>query len=178
MRKLLVILVSALLTGCQKEPAPPSTTSWSELQQAISSTPAILDTQHVTSLIPYDSIKLERGPCLGGCPVYSVTFHRNGEAFLTDDYLLPEKSIKYSAHISLRDFARLAQLVHAAQSASDQSEYAGQWRDDYSAEITVTGKDGRWTVRDYGQVAPYQVWALEELLHSQRMSSEWKRVGQ
>jgi len=177
MRKLPAILATALLFGCKETPEPP-TTSWSELQRAISSAPVVLDVQHVTTLIPYDSITLDRGPCMAKCHVYSVTFYRDGKAILAADDLSPGTPIKYSGHISLRDFARLAQSVRAAQSASVKSEYAGQWRDDYSAEITVKGKDGSWSVIDYGQVAPYQVWVLAEILHSKRMSMEWKRVSQ
>ncbi|WP_447939880.1 DUF6438 domain-containing protein [Pseudoxanthomonas mexicana] len=177
MRKLLAVLATALLFGCKEAPEPPAT-SWTELQRAISSTPEILDVEHVTTLIPYDSITLDRGPCMAKCHVYSVTFYRDGRATLAADDLSPGTPIEYSGHISLRDFARLAQAVRAAQSASVQPEYTGQWRDDYSATVTVKDKDGSWSVIDYGQVAPYQVWALAEILHAKRMSMEWKRVSQ
>src|SRR4051794_27643221 len=32
--------------------------------------------------LPYESITLERTPCFGQCPVYTVTFYRSGKAEL------------------------------------------------------------------------------------------------
>jgi len=173
MRTFFAIAVAASLLGCHEAPEAKKS-SWAQVQEAIAASPVILDGDRVRALIPYESITLERGPCFGSCPVYKVTFNRDGSADLLTDYLLPDKSVHYSGHIYPREFARLAQLIHRAQAVSDRSRYFGKWTDDYFARITVKGKDGSWSVEDYGQVAPPEVWALEEILHSTRMSMEWE----
>lgn len=127
-----------------------------------------------TALFPLKSISLERTACLGDCPIYIMTLRRDGHASLvTDD--IHDKQIKYyEAEVWPEMFARATQLAQTAMRSAKEQEYAGLWTDDYSAIIRVQSEDGSWCVSDYGQVAPVQVWALEELLHQFRNQIQWK----
>lgn len=143
------------------------------MQAEIVSQPVIQDEQKVRSLIPYESITVERGPCFGSCPVYKMTLRRDGSALLVTDHLLPDKALRYSSRIDLRHYARVAQLVSIARHASTQQEFIGQWTDDYSVEITVQESHGSWSFIDYGQVAPPEVWAIEQIMFGMRSTLPW-----
>ncbi len=41
----------------------------------------------------------------------------------------------------------------------------------------VRSSDGEWSVADYGEVAPIEVWVLVALLHSYRERIEWQPVA-
>ena len=127
----------------------------------------------LNALLPYESISLERTPCFGACPVYKLTFYRNGTAILEVQSLEFKQLKTFSGSISERDFARLTQLVNSAKKASYKTSYEGRWTDDYTAIITAESVDGKWTVSDYGQVSPIEVWALATVMHSFRESIEW-----
>ncbi len=130
--------------------------------------------QNALSLIPYESISLERTPCFGPCPVYVVTFYKDGHATLFTNNIWNDRGKKYyTGKIWLGDYIRLAQMVTLAKNASTKTEYMAQWTDDYTAVIRATSKDQTWVVSDYGRVAPVEVWALETLLHTFREQNEW-----
>ena len=124
------------------------------------------------SLLPYDSISLERGPCFGPCPIYVMTLYRDGRAILVTDNVLENRKT-YQSKIRTEDYARLTQLVIAAKNASHESEYAGQWTDDSTSVIRATTDGQTWQVSDYGMVAPPEVWSLEVILHFYKENMEW-----
>ncbi|WP_407353288.1 DUF6438 domain-containing protein [Luteimonas sp. R10] len=173
MSKIVAIVVLLGLASCQSEVERSPTTWADEIQELVASHPMIRDEEQVRSLIPYESITIERGPCFGSCPVYKMTINRNGTALLTTDHLLPREALRYSASIGLKDYARLAQVVEIARRAAPRAEYMGQWTDDFGVTITAKTAHGAWRVHDYGQVAPAELWALEELLHHTRSDLQW-----
>jgi hypothetical protein len=152
----------------------PARANWVALvQPLITDSIVIRDEQKVRSTIPYESITIERGPCFGDCPVYEMTLNRDGTALLVTDHLLKDEALRYSAKIDLYDYARLAQMVEIARTAAPRHEYTGQWPDDFGVTITAKSGDNTWQVRDYGQVGPPELWALEELLHGTRARLQW-----
>jgi hypothetical protein len=173
--KALLVAAFAISTSLGCQPAPPVVrTSWtSDVQTEITKHITVRDPDKVRSLIPYDSISIERTPCFGKCPVYKMTFHRAGKALLVDDHLRPDEARRYSAEIDLKQYARIAQFTEIARRATDKEEYMGQWTDDYSVRITATHSNGSWTVVDYGQVAPPELWALEQVLLRQYDTLPW-----
>jgi Domain of unknown function (DUF6438) len=172
LRRASVALI-CVVTGCAAAPERSEDAErWSvEIQQAITEQPN-LDSEAVRALIPYEWITFERTMCLGPCPVYRVVFLRDGTAKLTTDHLSDDVR-RYVGKISLKEFARLAQMVDAARKVSAWSSYRGQWTDDYEATITAGSYRESWTVTDYGEVAPMEVWALEQVLHLLRQDTEW-----
>ena len=127
----------------------------------------------VLPLLQYDSISLERTPCFGPCPVYVVTFFKDGRATLETSNWQDGSKKYYEGKIWMGSYVRLTQMVDLARSVAHQSEYMGQWTDDYTAIVRASSGDETWTVSDYGRVAPVEIWALEVLLHSFQESSEW-----
>ncbi|WP_152619974.1 DUF6438 domain-containing protein [Lysobacter sp. A03] len=167
-----VVLFSVLL-GCQPVPQAEHVSWADQVQKGITKRSTIRDPARVRSLIPYESISIERSPCFGKCPVYKMTLHRDGKALLVDDHLLPDEARRYSAEMDLKDYARLAQLFEDTRTASRKTEYMGQWTDDYFVTITATDSQGSWSISDYGQVAPPKVWALQQALFRQYATLPW-----
>lgn len=63
------------------------------------------------------SITVKRGACMGACPIYNVTVHRNGKVnFEGIRFIEPEGKLNFS--LSDRDNARFWKMA-------DQIEYAG-----------------------------------------------------
>ncbi len=132
-----------------------------------------LPNETLKALLPFDSISLERTPCFGSCPVYKVTFNRNGTANLEVESWEFDQLKTFTGSISESDFARLTQLTISAKKAARKSGYAGQWTDDYTAIISAKSSDGTWSVSDYGEVSPIEVWALARILHDFKERIDW-----
>ncbi len=133
--------------------------------------------EYVKSLLPFDSISLERTPCLGRCPIYQVTFYKDGHATLVTEDWSERRKHHYTSSISILEYARLTQLVDLAKGAARESQYAGAWTDDSGALMRARSRNQTWEVYDYGRVAPVEVWALETLLHSFKENREWTLVS-
>lgn len=136
------------------------------------------DADRIHALLKYDSIFLQRGPCYGDCPIYSVTFHRNGHATLAETNLDDGSERHYTAEIQFYEYARLTQMVDLARKAAHEAEYTALWTDDYEARVRAVSGTDTWTVLDYGQVAPVEVWALETLLHDTKERQDWVPVAE
>lgn len=128
-------------------------------------------------LFPFESISLEKTPCFGPCPVYVVTFNRDGSAELTKNNWETNQVKTYAGKLWLLYYARLTQLTLAARKAAHQDRYAGQWTDSSTSIIRVKSKEVDWTVSDYGAVSPVEVWVLAEMLHTYQEQTEWKLVS-
>lgn len=126
-----------------------------------------------TKLFPLQSISLQRTLCFGDCPIYIMTLRRDGHASLITDDLGDNQVKYYEAVIQPELFARATQLAQSAMESASKQEYAGQWTDDYSAIMRVESDAGSWCVSDYGQVAPVQVWAMEQLMQQFRTQIDW-----
>lgn len=123
----------------------------------------------IQALIPFTHITFSRGPCFGHCPVYRMVLHRNGQLEQLD-----EAGVNHRGSVGLETVARVAQLLQRAQAAATRREYLAGWTDDFTVEITAASPQGDWRVSDYGEVAPVEVWALEQVLHAIYLSTDWK----
>ncbi|WP_457353770.1 DUF6438 domain-containing protein [Roseateles sp. P5_D6] len=132
------------------------------------------DTRTVLEELPYDSISLERTACYGSCPVYVVTFFKDGKAVLEEKDLRDNRRTRYVGEMWIGEYVRLTQMVELARRSAQQTKYAGRWTDDYTAIVRATSKGETWSVSDYGRVAPVEVWALETLLHNFKEQGKWK----
>lgn len=128
----------------------------------------------LNALMPFESISLERTPCFGPCPVYKVTFFRSGAATLEVENWRLNQRKTFTGEISGNDFARLTQLTISAKKAARKSKYEGQWTDDYTAIINAVSSDGLWSVSDYGEVSPVEVWVLANVMHDFKERIDWQ----
>jgi hypothetical protein len=147
-----------------------------ELIESGHARPEEISPQRLEALFPFESISLERTPCYGGCPVYTVTFRRDGSATVERDDWQRRQRETYAGTIGRRDFARLTQLVQAAREVARDRRYRARWTDDYSANIRAESKDSTWEVSDYGEVSPPQVWALATILDAMKEQTAWTLI--
>jgi hypothetical protein len=68
-------------------------------------------------------------------------------------------------------------MVTLAKGSSTKRNYMAQWTDDSTVIIRAKAKDGTWVVRDYGRVAPVEIWALESQLRAFKERIEWARTN-
>ena len=111
---------------------------------------------------------------MGDCPVYVMTLRRDGTATLVAQDLGHNQTNYFKADISPELFARATQLAKEAIKTAKTQEYSGLWTDDYAAILRVESAQGQWCVSDYGQVAPVQIWAMEQMLHQFRGEIDWQ----
>ena len=134
-------------------------------------------TDTIVSLLPYESISLETTGCFGNCPIFHMTFYRDGHAIMISDHIIEGDAKKFTGKIWAQDYARLTQLVSLARAAAKHSDYAGTWTDDSTSIIRAKSGDIVWEVSDYGRVSPPEVWALDLVLRQYRDGVEWLPSG-
>lgn len=125
--------------------------------------------------LPFDSISLQRTPCFGTCPVYSVTFHRNGEAEFEAKEHLPKLG-KFSGKLDVATYGRLCYLIEQSRFQDLKDRYQASWTDDTTCIVTVSGGEKRKEVSDYGSVGPIELWAIQQIIDSVRESISWTPV--
>jgi len=148
----------------------------SGLQRILDDGPApLLDEAVILSSIPIDSISLERTPCFGSCPDYTVKFTKTGSAEMQGGTYAARKG-KWHSKIAVRDFVRLCQLVYAAKFFNLKNEYLASWTDDTETIVTVTAGSVKKRISDYGNVGPVQVWGIAQAIDSISADLEWEHV--
>ena len=118
------------------------------------------------------SISLERTGCLGSCPAYVVTLHRNGRATK-----IARQTGSYEAEVHRFVFDQLARLLAAQGFFQLKPRYSIALTDQPSA--IVTAELGRRTVRveDYGSSGPVALWGMQEAIAAVVERLAWRRPG-
>jgi hypothetical protein len=99
------------------------------------------------STVPPDFLlTLERTPCLGTCPVYTVTVNAKGEVFFSGWY--PNKGCA-AATIAAADVASLASRVSAMGFFNLKSQYTATVTDHPWAKTTLTSSGSTKKVEHY-----------------------------
>ena len=126
--------------------------------------------------LPYERIILERTPCYGPCPVYTVTLHRSGKAELHAVRNLP-KSGDFIGELDVLSFGRLCYFLDRFRFTDFKERYQPNllWTDDTTCIVTVqpVGKEAK-KVSDYGTVGPIELWTIQQLIDGFRERIEWK----
>lgn len=126
--------------------------------------------------LPYESVTLERTPCYGPCPVYTVTLHRSGEAELHGERNLP-LSGDFVGELDALSFGRLCYALDHFHFNEFKDSYAPpmRWTDDTTCIVTVrTDNKGEKRVSDYGSVGPIELWTIQQLIDGFRERIKWK----
>lgn len=126
--------------------------------------------------LPYESITLERTPCFGTCPVYTVTLHRSGKAELHAVRNLP-KTGNFVGELDALSFGRLCYVLDHYRFKDFKDRYlpAMAWTDDTTCIVTARkGTKDVKKVSDYGTVGPIELWTIQQLIDGFRERIEWK----
>jgi hypothetical protein len=121
--------------------------------------------------IPFTFVRLEKKGCYGPCPVYSVSFHRDGRAELFASEFLDLKG-GYRATIEQYEYARLAQMIDYARESIEGGYY--RYGPDVEVfELTIGLPSGERRVTGSTYSVPPDLWATVQVIDAMRVSATW-----
>jgi hypothetical protein len=124
-------------------------------------------------------ITLERTPCFGTCPVYTLTIHRSGQVeFQGKDHVRQKGS--ETGRISTEDFARLVRKIDEIKFFDLKDRYDGKNPDGSGVTVTdlptrktsVTRGNRTKTVENYFR-GPKGLKELEDLIDEVTKAADW-----
>lgn len=118
-------------------------------------------------------IGLERTACNGTCPVYTVIFKSDGTFRYVGEENVMRKG-KLSGRISPDQFHRLAEYLIESGYMSMEANYDLPMIAGFPSTFTmaVVGEK-RKLVRNYGDLGPVKLWALQQSIDSMLAVAEW-----
>lgn len=121
-------------------------------------------------------IGLERSPCFGECPVYTVILHASGRVEYHGRLYVPRLGT-HGGKVSLYEFRCLAQFVARTRFYDMESYY--DFRDSVVSDcagacILVATGGRRKLVSNYGDSGPPELWAIAGLIDLVVASVEWE----
>lgn len=121
-------------------------------------------------------ITLERTPCFGFCPVYTVTLRRDGHGRYEGKQNVEREGVWVTDDENPMLFNQLAQLAQAIRFRDFQQKYAAPVTDLPSAITTVRFGDQTKRVINYGNRAPIELWGLEMAIDGVVSKLKWKKA--
>lgn len=157
-----LLLVALAAPACSKRDSSPPTKAAGDSLRKPSALP-----------LKPDSVRYIKEPCLGDCPVFTVTFHRNGNAEFhgeKDFSLLGD----YVGKIESKDFEELCQKIEQAGLTEMESDYTAKYTD--AATTVVEATEGTRTVRvsEYGDSGPEALHEIHALIDRMRLYIPWQ----
>jgi len=123
------------------------------------------------------AIGLERTPCFGRCPAYTVIIQSYGTLRYEGKADVP----RLGKHTGRVDEWQLTQLFHFAKDinfAKFDAAYHLPVTDMPSVYSMVETKQGRKIVRNYANVGPATLWAFEQLIDKLLLEAKWDAAGE
>ena len=118
---------------------------------------------------------MERTVCAGTCPVYTVTFKKDGEALYEGkDYV--KKIGPYHGTIEEVEFNRLAELIEKLNFRELEDNYSIPIEDHANVIISVNYGDNVKGVDNYADAGPIEVWAIEKVIDSLIEDIYWEQA--
>ncbi len=126
--------------------------------------------------LPFESIELERTANLGISPVYKIILFRNG----TVEYE-GLKNIdpigKFKGLSTVSEFGKLSYLIEELDIENFKEEYRHPATCKQSTYLRINRADGTTKqIKDYGNIAPIKLWAVQHVIDSYLNSIKWEKV--
>lgn len=122
-------------------------------------------------------ITFQRSVCFGECPVYKVTFHRDGGANYLGEFYVKRKG-SYGGYIYHRQFDRLVKLLESQDFFRMNDQYPDNLENLTDApvnQLSVESDVGRKTVRYMHDYEPVELWAVELGIDAITEEIGWKK---
>lgn len=120
-------------------------------------------------------ISMERTVCAGICPVYTVTFKSNGEA-----YYEGKDNVKrigpYRGSIDETEFERLSKFIERLNFKDLDDKYSADKENQGNVIIRVNYGDITKRVDNYGDSGPVELWAVEKVIDALIEDIYWEQV--
>jgi hypothetical protein len=117
-------------------------------------------------------IGLERTPCFGSCPVYSVNIKSDGTVNYQGEANVERKG-KYTGHIDTFKYNRLAEFIRDEGFMSLEDNYTVPVSDIPSVYTSVTIDGKRKAIKNRGNAGPSKLWAIEQLIDKLVSETKW-----
>jgi hypothetical protein len=117
-------------------------------------------------------IGLERTACFGTCPVYTVILKSDGTVRYTGEEYVAHKGTR-TGRISDWAFNQLAEYLVESGYPEMESNYEIPVADMATAYTTAVVKEKRKIIRNYGDVGPSKLWALQQAIDGVLTEAEW-----
>ena len=117
-------------------------------------------------------IGLERGPCFGQCPAYTVFVKSDGTFRYRGEEYVPRKG-SFTGEVNRTEFLRLAQFISDVGYLNLKDNYSVAATDLPTTFSTVVKRGERKVIRNYGNAGPSQLWAVECLIDGLLDSAHW-----
>lgn len=131
----------------------------------------------LTPEVSVTRIGLERTPCFGRCPVYTVIIHQDG----TFRYEGTENVERIGSHTGRVDTLELTQVfryIEAINFFDLADTYRAEIMDDAAAFTLVETPEETKVIMNYARSAPATVWALEALIDRLLATATWDASGE
>lgn len=117
-------------------------------------------------------IGLERTACFGTCRVYTVILRSDGSVQYTGEENVSRKG-KHTGKISDWAFNQLAEYLVESGYLQMESNYEVPLTDLPTAYTTAVVNGKRKIIRNYGDVGPSKLWALQQAIDGVLIEAEW-----
>jgi hypothetical protein len=117
-------------------------------------------------------VGLERSPCYGTCPVYTVviksdgTFRYKGEKHVS-------RLGNHTGKVSTYGFNQLAQFIKDSGYTDLQDSYSRPVTDHATVHSTVVISGKRKVISNYANAGPTKLWAVEQLIDKLLLEATW-----
>jgi hypothetical protein len=119
--------------------------------------------------------RLQRTPCFGRCPIYTVSFYEDGYVLYEGEKWVDREGIYYS-HASNKQLNEIREKAKGINFFEMKAQYDNEYVTDLPSTITtIKRKDGFKVVANRYE-GPEQLLDLEKLIDEIIDSLEWKKV--
>jgi hypothetical protein len=117
-------------------------------------------------------VGLERSPCFGTCPVYTVLIKSDG-TFRYKGVSNAQRQGDHTGKVSTYEFNQLAQFIKDSGYSELQDSYSRMVTDHPTVYTTVIIGGKRKVVSNYANAGPTKLWAVEELIDKLLLEATW-----
>lgn len=126
-------------------------------------------------LLPFKTITLRRTECFGSCPVYDLTLHSDGRAELKAVSGLDKKG-DFEGTVNLFSYGKLCYLMEQLHFTEFKPRYDGNWTDAATVIVTATTGNEEFSVSDYSEIGPIELWAIQQTIDNIRHEILWRQL--
>jgi hypothetical protein len=125
-----------------------------------------------TETTEISEIGLERTPCYGSCPVYTVIIKADGNFRYHGEHYVERKG-DHTGKVSVREFNDLAQFIIDTGYMNLDHTYYRAITDQATVYTTVVMNGKRQLISNYANAGPPKLWAVEQLIDKLLLESQW-----
>ena len=119
-------------------------------------------------------IVLERTPCFGTCPSYTLTLNADGTAEYAGGVHAPRQGVYRGTFGGGLD--RLASTLDRLGFWKLRPQYTVEVTDQPSQIVTIVTDGGKKTVREYGRTGPAELFALQSMIDGLAANVRWTKA--